>query len=253
MPTPLTRRPACDRLGIAVMIMLLVVSVGADRAVAGDGVLVEGIVTYDGPVPDPVPIPEAASKRQLVEVNAETGGLKDAVVWVEGVPGSSLPDLPGPDGPIEMDQQNYEFIPHVLAIEDGQEVAFLNSDIANHGVSSRSSTQSNRFNVTTPPGGSHVQRFSTSRLPVAIGCPIHASMSAWVFVFDHPYHAVTDELGQFRLPPVPPGRYTLRVHHADGDLRLRRALTLDAAHPRSLRLPLEPSRPDRAPGTSPRR
>ena len=61
---------------------------------------------------------------------------------------------------------------------------------------------------------------------MAIGCPIHASMAAWVYVFEHPYHAVTDEHGRFRLPPVPPGRYTLRVHHADGGLRGRREVVV---------------------------
>jgi hypothetical protein len=44
-------------------------------------------------------------------------------------------------------------------------------------------------------------------------------MAAWIYVFEHPYHAVTDDQGRFRLAPVPPARYTLQVRHADGGMR----------------------------------
>jgi hypothetical protein len=37
--------------------------------------------------------------------------------------------------------------------------------------------------------------------------------SAWVAVAGHPYYALTDERGRFRLDDIPPGTYTLRVWH----------------------------------------
>jgi hypothetical protein len=51
-----------------------------------------------------------------------------------------------------------------------------------------------------------------SKPPVAIGRPIHGAIAARIYVLDHPYQAVTDEAGRFRLPPV---RYTLHVPHPD--------------------------------------
>jgi hypothetical protein len=36
-------------------------------------------------------------------------------------------------------------------------------------------------------------------------------MRAWVVVAAHPFYAVTDAGGQFELPRLPPGRYTVRV------------------------------------------
>ena len=36
-------------------------------------------------------------------------------------------------------------------------------------------------------------------------------MSGWVVAAAHPYYAVTDENGAFRLENVPPGTYTLEV------------------------------------------
>jgi hypothetical protein len=120
-----------------------------------------------------------------------------------------------------MDQRNFLFVPYVLTVEAGQEVEFLNGDVANHGVMASSPEPANCFNVSIALGGSYRHRFVASSHPVAIGCPVHASMSAWVYVFAHPYHVVTDEHGRFSLPPVPPGRYTLQVRHADGGMSRR--------------------------------
>jgi hypothetical protein len=53
-------------------------------------------------------------------------------------------------------------------------------------------------------------------------------MAAWLYVFDHPYRAVTGERGQSRLPPVPPGRYTLQVQHLDGGLRRQEHIVVEA-------------------------
>jgi len=48
-------------------------------------VRIEGLVTYDGRLPKPIPVNEADTSRQLIEVDPKTKGLKDAVVWLEGI------------------------------------------------------------------------------------------------------------------------------------------------------------------------
>jgi plastocyanin len=197
---------------------------------------VEGVVTYDGPLPDPIPVPEAGTVRQLIEVDPTTKGLKDAVVWLEGVPAPEVARREALEEPVVMDQQNYFFVPHVLAVEAGRQVEFRNSDVANHGVTASSLEPKNAFNVTTPPGGRYAHRFVASKTPLAIGCPIHGTMAAWVYVFNHRFHAVTDHQGRFRLPPVPQGRYTLRIHHADGGLRKTGQIVVEAEKPLHLRI-----------------
>ena len=103
--------------------------------------------------------------------------------------------------------------------------------MANHSVIASSLEPENQFNRMTPQGGHFTHRFVTSKRPVAIGCPIHVSMAGWIFVFDHRFHAVTDNLGRFTLPPVPPGLFTLRVHHPDGGLRKTQQITVEADKP----------------------
>jgi plastocyanin len=196
-----------------------------------DGVRVEGMVTYRGPLPEPIPLPEAGTVRHLIEVEPKTKGLKDAVVWLEGVFPPAKPAQPVKSTVIQVDQRDFQFVPHVLAINAGQEVEFLNSDAANHGVSAASFEAENRFNVVVPSGGSCKHRFVASNRPVAIGCPIHWAMSAWIFVFGHPYHAVTDDHGSFHLPPVAPGQYTLRLRHPDSGIERRQDFVVSPGMP----------------------
>jgi hypothetical protein len=135
-----------------------------------------------------------------------------------------------------MDQKNFFFLPHVLAVRSGQAVEFCNNDVANHGVRASSLEPGNQFNVIIPFGGNYSHRFVTSKRHVAIGCPIHTAMAAWIFVFDHRYYAVTDKEGRFTLPPAPAGRYTLRVHHTDGGLRKTKPIILKTGEAVRLRI-----------------
>lgn len=227
--------------GLAALVAACVGPARADETKAGPAppagtAVVEGVVTYDGPLPEPVTVTEAGTVRHLVEVEPKSGGLKEAVVWLEGVPRPARSGVEAREEPVVMDQQNYFFVPHVLAVEAGREVEFRNGDVANHGVTASSLEPKNCFNVVTPQGGKSAHRFVASKSPVAIGCPLHAAMAAWVYVFDHPNHAVTDEKGRFRLPPVPPGRYTLHVRHPDGGLRSRREVVVREGEPVRLRV-----------------
>jgi plastocyanin len=220
------------------MSLLASLGTGAASTPPDDAVRIEGVVTYDGRRPAPVPVIESVTVRELIEVDPGTGGLKDAVVWLEGVPDQSAPDRADAEGPVVMDQVNFFFVPHVLAVRSGQPVEFRNSDPANHGITTSSSEHRDRLNVTTPPGAVVTHRFVAAKQPVAVGCPVHAAMGGWVYVFGHPFYAVTDGMGRFMLPPVLPGRYRLHVHHADGGMERDREVVVGPDGPLRLRIEL---------------
>jgi hypothetical protein len=46
---------------------------------------------------------------------------------------------------------------------------------------------------------------------VAVTCELHSWMKSWVVVAEHPFYALTDSAGAFRLPNVPPGKYKVRM------------------------------------------
>ncbi|MGA9925948.1 MAG: hypothetical protein WBQ29_21310 [Isosphaeraceae bacterium] len=98
-----------------------------------DPARVEGIVTYTGLLPEPIPITEAGTVRQLIEIEPKTKGLKDAVVWLDGTPAAGKPATLSKANPVQMDQRDYCFVPRVLAVDAGQQVEFLN-----HGASAAS-------------------------------------------------------------------------------------------------------------------
>src|SRR5262245_42657534 len=195
------------------------------------------MVTYDGPIPDPIFVTEAGRDREIIEIDKSTKGLKDAVAWLEDPPQTGEPSLQ-PLKPAVMDQQGFFFVPHVIATRAGAEVEFKNSDNANHGIRAVAFEPDNCFNIAKPPGERYRHRFQAAKFPVSIQCPFHSGMAAWVCIFEHPYFAVTSADGRFRLPPVPPGRYTLAVRHLDGKLYTTRAILLQSGHSANIRIAL---------------
>jgi hypothetical protein len=48
---------------------------------------------------------------------------------------------------------------------------------------------------------------------VKLKCDVHQWMFCYVGVCDHPFFAVTDKDGNFKIANVPPGDYTLTAYH----------------------------------------
>jgi hypothetical protein len=121
------------------------------------------------------------------------------------------------------------FVPHVLAVRAGRPVRFTSFDNGNHNIHAVSFEPANTFNRYFALDTVYHHTFQSSRKdqPVKLICDLHSWMQAWVYVFDHPYFAVTGPDGRFTLNDVPPGRYTLVAHHADEHLRHEQPLTID--------------------------
>jgi len=143
-------------------------------------------------------------------VDTATSGVKNVVVWLEGVPSAENPAQIG-EIPT-LDQKGCRYEPHVLVVRSGQEIHILNSDGILHNTHTRST--SNRPINKAQPG--FLKKVSVSfRRPeiIEVGCDAHEWMRAWIVVAEHSYYAVTDQTGGFRFEGVPPGTYTLQVWH----------------------------------------
>jgi carboxypeptidase family protein len=101
------------------------------------------------------------------------------------------------------------FVPRVVLVPVGGTVEFLNSDRLLHNLHSVS-RENPSFNRTQPKGRAIPIEFARPEI-IRMNCDLHSWMRGWVIVADHPFYALSNEAGEFTLPDVPPGKYTLEI------------------------------------------
>lgn len=182
---------------------------------------IQGTVTFSGSAAPGSPV-DMSSDPYCVDARGTplddgtvrttaSGGLRDVVIVLRDVPteGNSAPAAE----PEVLDQVECEYVPRVFALRTGQELIVRNSDRTLHNV--HVTAENNRgFNIGQPlPGIESRRSFDAAENNIDVKCDIHGWMHGTIFVFDHPYHAVTDAGGRFTIPDVPTGTYTLEVWH----------------------------------------
>jgi plastocyanin len=151
-------------------------------------------------------------------------GAATVDVQVRGPDGRPVPDAvvmvisPHPAaGPIKfawpyvMKQQNIAFVPHVLIVPVGANVAFPNLDRVRHHVYSFSKAK--KFQIALYGQDETKSVVFDKPGVIAVGCNIHDTMSGFVLAVDTPYAARTDAAGHAVIADVPPGTVTLQVWH----------------------------------------
>jgi plastocyanin len=135
-------------------------------------------------------------------------GIRNTVVWLQtGPPGTKWE---GPSSPVQMDQKECLFVPRVVVVPAGGTVEFLNNDRLLHNLHSALSRENPSFNRTQPKGRTIPIVFKRPEI-IRVDCDLHPWMRAWVVVAEHPFYALTNDQGEFALPNVPAGQYTLHV------------------------------------------
>jgi plastocyanin len=142
----------------------------------------------------------SAADRQQDALDRQT-----SVVYLDNMPRGMAGEFV--ERKARLDQRGERFVPHIVAIGVGGTVDFPNSDPTFHNVFSLSDVRS--FDLGRyATGRSKTVRFDKPGV-VRVFCDIHAHMSAFIFVFAHPYFDVTDGQGRFRIDGIPPGTHTL--------------------------------------------
>jgi len=183
---------------------------------------IHGRVEFVAPPPLSQPRPGIADLGLASAPKAQ--GERRAVVYLENAPIAAFE--PAPQGRrATMDQRNETFVPHVLAVCAGAVVDFPNSDPFFHNVFSLSKAK--RFDLGRYASGrSKSVRFDEPGI-VRVFCDIHSHMNAFILVFAHPYFAVTDEQGRYRIEGVPAGAYSVAAWY-EGTVRASRSTVMPA-------------------------
>jgi plastocyanin len=141
-----------------------------------------------------------------------SGVTGESVVYVDTIAGESFPS---PTKHAVMDQKGIRFQPHLLIVQLGATVDFLNSDTVNHNIAWTAVGGDKRLahNLGTwPKGEKRSFKFDNPGV-VGLMCYVHPEMAAYIVVSPTPYYAETDKHGVYKIDDVPDGSYSVVAWH----------------------------------------
>jgi hypothetical protein len=144
-------------------------------------------------------------------VVGQDNGLANVFVYVKS---GAQKAAPSGDAPV-LDQVNCMYEPYVLGAVAGQKIKVKNSDPLLHNVHPTPKIVGNKeVNFAQPVKGQVNEiSFEKPEVLVRVKCDVHPWMFAYIGVTEHPYFAVTDKDGSFKIKNLPPGKYTIEAYH----------------------------------------
>ena len=186
--------------------------------VANPGTITGEITFLGNPTADTAVIVPAdqngCGKPLSVELLMRNNGrVGNVVVWLTDVrQGKSLPL----ERRFQLTNDNCAWDPQVQAAVTGGALNVVNYDpLAERGLATEVSTGDTVAIAPFTDDGQVIPYDRLLRKSRALEFSVESRpMSrAWVVVFDHPYFAVTDSRGAFRIEGVPPGTHQVRAWH----------------------------------------
>ncbi len=144
-----------------------------------------------------------------------TGVSGASVVYVEAIAGKTFP---APEQEPIMAQRGLMFQPHILPVQQGGTVQFLNSDSVAHNVfwPSVGGNKKLAHNLGTwPQNEKRTFKFEAAGA-VPLLCNVHPEMTGYIIVVPTPYFALTNESGEYKIDNVPDGAYKVVAWHEGG-------------------------------------
>ena len=183
--------------------------------VGGKGTIT-GKIAFEGDAPKMDALPRqsdpvcAKTPMNSVDVVVANGAVKDVLVRlpVGAAKGAA------PATPVEVDQKNCMYEPHVFGLVSGQKVTIKNTDGTTHNVHSYVGDET-KFNEAQPAGSADLTKDIEAEAGdvLHLKCDVHAWMESFGVVTDHPYFAVSGDDGSFKIADAPAGKYTLEAWH----------------------------------------
>lgn len=146
-------------------------------------------------------------------ISGKVSGVSgESVVYVEAVAGKTFPP---PTAQVTMDQKGLMFQPHIVVVQQGTTVQFLNSDSVAHNVFwiSVGGNKKLGHNLGTWPKGEKRPFKFDNPGAVPLLCNVHPEMAGYVVVSPTPYFALSDKSGEFKIENVPDGSYSVTAWH----------------------------------------
>jgi plastocyanin len=146
-------------------------------------------------------------------ISGKVSGVSgESAVYVDTIAGKTFP---APTAKPVIDQKGLMFTPHIVVVQQGTTVEFLNSDKVAHNVfwPSVGGNKKLTHNLGTwPTGEKRAFKFDNPGA-VPLLCNVHPEMAGYVVVSPTPYFALTDKSGVYKIENVPDGSYTVTAWH----------------------------------------
>ena len=191
-------------------------SATAYRPTGAAGGEVAGIITLQGSPTDSVVAVGKDAKvcgdSAAVNETATNGSsLANVLVWVDDVStGKPLPEVRRETLTIE----RCRFVPRIMAVVAKTTINVFSRDPLTHWPKFyREGGEEPIESIHTVDAGQVVPSEKIAAQPgiVEVRCAEHPFARAYIAVFDHPYFALTDDQGAFKIDGLPAGTYNVKV------------------------------------------
>lgn len=157
---------------------------------------------------------EGAAVKEDVFVNpTKPPTLRNVVVSVRQGLGRTVFFLPKDE--VRMTIQDCRFVPHVVDLNEGQPLRLVNMDNQTHKIRILASVNE-ATEIELPgkeAGGKDVVLTFKAEAPIQLVNAEHPNLTAFVSVFDQPFHDVTKSDGSFTMVGLRPGTYLVDAWH----------------------------------------
>jgi hypothetical protein len=195
---------------------------------------VSGRITFEGTLPPPAAIamgnneavchqgaPAEETHDESWLVSGPNGGVKNVVVLLQPGEGKffQIPESQLQEKDVKVEQPRCAFIPRVFTlfcaywdgktnqyVETPNKLIVQNNAPFSHNFSLLAGRENPGRNLTMPRDDTKVlTSFVPESAPLTMKCDIHTWMRCFGFMLDHPYAAVTDKDGNFKIENAPLG------------------------------------------------
>ena len=186
---------------------------------SGSEASVSGTISYKGAQPksskidmssDPV-CNEANPDAEIESVRVNNERLANVFIFVKST-GLSAYSFKPPESPAVLEHKGCQYVPRVLGMQIGQPLQVLNSDRTVHNT--HPAPKSNiEWNQSQAVGSPAISKTFDKPEVIPFKDNQHPWERAWVGVFSHPFFAISDAQGNYKIEGLPPGEYTLVAWH----------------------------------------
>jgi len=199
---------------------------------------ISGKITYEGTPAKQKPIdmskePSCASQHST-PVTTETvvtgpgNTLENVVVYIS----AGAPDEPPPSTSANFDQKGCQYLPHVLAFQVGQEVKISNHDQTIHNIHALAKIN-REWNKSQTPGAPPITEKYDKPEMIPVKCNVHPWMHGNFAVLKNSHYAISGPDGTFKLPNLPPGKYTITAWH-EPDMQMTQNVEISGSEAKNI-------------------